>query len=236
MHDDDSGSEQQGSWQPPEYVSPWSGVRRHADNDAENASNDTIASALAIRQGTPSPRRPERPGRPLSRSTVSRATAQPRVRRSPGYGQPGYGQPATGSQATGRRGTGSQATAGPATRPTASPATASRVTASRRRAVTAPGAAVPWGGYDTPPPPPRSRFGRVLAYVAVAVLAAGAGAGAAVALNHTSNPSALPGGQRERPAGQPVRRRRQRTAIVRRPTTGQPGQRQRAAPTAAPAR
>ena len=45
----------------------------------------------------------------------------------------------------------------------------------------------PWGGYGTPPPPPRSGFGRTLAYLAVAVLAAGAGAGAAIALNHSSS-------------------------------------------------
>src|ERR1700760_4764550 len=45
----------------------------------------------------------------------------------------------------------------------------------------------PWGGDSTPPPPPRSGFGRIIAYVAVAVLAAGAGAGAAIALNNTSS-------------------------------------------------
>jgi S1-C subfamily serine protease len=47
----------------------------------------------------------------------------------------------------------------------------------------------PWSGYGTPPPPPRSGFGRTLAYVAVAVLAAAAGAGAAIALNSSSSPA-----------------------------------------------
>ena len=101
-------------------------------------------SAPATRQGTPSPRRPERPGRPLSRSTVSRATA------SPGTASQDTASPAMASQATVRLPTGSQDTAGPATRPTASPGTASRVMASRRRAVTAPGAAVPGGAGTTP--------------------------------------------------------------------------------------
>ena len=86
-------------------------------------------SAPATRQGTPSPRRPERPGRPLSRSTVSRATASPGTA-SPGTASQDTVSPATASQATVRLPTGSQDTAGLATRPTASPGTASRVMAS----------------------------------------------------------------------------------------------------------
>jgi S1-C subfamily serine protease len=80
----------------------------------------------------------------------------------PGYGQPGYGQPGYGQAGFGQPGYGE------------------------------PGySQYPWGGYGAPPPPPRSGFGRVIAYLAVAVLAAGAGAGAAVALNQSnSTPSA----------------------------------------------
>ena len=86
----------------------------------------------------------------------------------PGYGQPGYGQPGYGQQGYGQPGYGQPGYGG----------------------YGQPGyGQYPWSGYGTPPPPPRSGFGRTLAYVAVAVLAAGAGAGAAVALNHTGSPS-----------------------------------------------
>src|SRR6266851_282368 len=112
MHDDDSGKDQHGSWQPPEYVSPWIPASNPDEGDSGSASRDSSAGS----------------GQPEQDSdTVS-------FRNAPGYGQPGYGQPGYGQY--------------------------------------------PWSGYGTPPPPPRSGFGRTLAYVAVAVLAAAAGAGA----------------------------------------------------------
>jgi S1-C subfamily serine protease len=79
----------------------------------------------------------------------------------PGYGQPGYGQPGYGQQGYGQGGYGGYGQPGYGQ--------------------------YPWSGYGAPPPPPRSGFGKTLAYVAVAVLAAAAGAGAAVALNHTNS-------------------------------------------------
>jgi S1-C subfamily serine protease len=79
-----------------------------------------------------------------------------------GYPPPGYGQPGYGQPGYGQPGYGGYGQPGYGQ--------------------------YPWSGYGTPPPP-RSGFGRTLAYVAVAVLAAAAGAGTAVALNHTSSGS-----------------------------------------------
>lgn len=81
----------------------------------------------------------------------------------PGYGQSGYGQPGYGQQGYGQPGYGGYGQPGYGQ--------------------------YPWSGYGAPPPPPRSGFGKTLAYVAVALLAAAVGAGVAVALNHTSNGS-----------------------------------------------
>ena len=154
MHDDDSGNDQPGSWQPPEYVSPWIPASKPDDEDSGSASrdssagrgqpdqdNDTIAFGNAPRygQGGYPP-----PGYP-----------------PPGYGQPGYGQPGYGQPGYGQPGYGGYGQPGYGQ--------------------------YPWSGYGTPPPPPRSGFGRTLAYAAVAVLAAAAGAGAAVGLNHTNS-------------------------------------------------
>ena len=149
MHDDDSGNDQHGSWQPPEYVSPWIPASNPDDEDSGSASRDSSARGGQPQQGGdtiafnngpayshggyPPPGYPPPPG-----------YGQPGYEQPGygGYGQPGYGQPGYGQY--------------------------------------------PWSGYGTPPPPPRSGFGKSLAYVAVAVLAAAAGAGAAVALNHSS--------------------------------------------------
>ena len=38
MRDDDSGSDQQGGWQPPEYVSPWISASSQDDKDSGSAS------------------------------------------------------------------------------------------------------------------------------------------------------------------------------------------------------
>jgi S1-C subfamily serine protease len=187
MQDNDSGSEQQHGWQPPEYVSPWtteSGAGSAGSADSAD-SNDTISfgaddSARAGRYDMPTQPEYTQQGYGGQQGYGQQAYGQP------GYGQPGYGQSAYGQgygqqsysqQSYSQQGYGQQGygqpyqggygawSGGPS------------------------GGQLPWGAYGTPPPPHGSRFGRFLAYVAVAALAAGAGAGAAVALNHsTSSP------------------------------------------------
>jgi len=178
MHDDDSGNDQQGSWKPPEYVSPWMPASDPDDEDSGSASRgssagrgqpqedgDTIAfgNGPAYGQGGYPP-----PGYP-----------------PPGYGQPGYGQPGYGQPGYGQPGYGQPGYGQPSYGGYGQP---------------------PWSGYGTPPPPPRSGFSRTLAYVAVAVLAAAGGAGVAVALNHTSSGSSAvsplnPNGSQGNPFG-----------------------------------
>ena len=41
MHDEDSGSAQQGGWQPPEYVSPW--LPASGSPRGDEGANDTIS-------------------------------------------------------------------------------------------------------------------------------------------------------------------------------------------------
>ena len=163
MHDDDSGNDQHGSWQPPEYVSPWIPASDPDDEDSGSASRDSSAG-----RGQP----------PQDGDTISFGNGPgygqggypppgypPPGYGQPGYGQPGYGQPGYGQQGYGQPGYGQPGYGQPGY------------------------GQYPWSGYGTPPPPPRSGVSRALAYVAVAVLAAAAGAGAAVALNHTSSPA-----------------------------------------------
>jgi S1-C subfamily serine protease len=195
MQDKDNGSEQQSSWQPPEYVSPWTSASdangaagadrvpdpgRAAGADDPSGDNDTIAFG-AEEFGAPAeyaaPGRPRYGGAQYPQQDYGHAAygqseyGQPGAGQpgagQPGYGQPGYGQPGYGQPPEGGYGAWSGGSG-------------------------APGGQYPWGGYGTPPPPPPgSRFGRFLVYVAVAALAAGVGAGAAVALSHTaSSPSA----------------------------------------------
>jgi S1-C subfamily serine protease len=156
MHDDDSGNDQHGSWQPPEYVSPWIPAADPDDEDSGSASRDSSAG-----RGQP----PQDGGDTISFGNgpgYGPGGYPPPGYPPPGYGgQPGYGQPGYGQPGYGQPGYGSYGQPGYGQ--------------------------YPWSGYGTPPPPPRSGFGKVLAYVAVAVLAAAAGAGAAVALNHTSS-------------------------------------------------
>jgi S1-C subfamily serine protease len=165
MHDEDSGSAQQGGWQPPEYVSPWLPASSSADGEQDTISfrggpvygaSQGPADGPGYAAGPgygPGPAGPgygggawygAAPGGPAGPG-YGGGPAGPGYGGGPGYGPPGYGQN-------------------------------------------------PWGGYGTPPPPPpRSGFSRTLAYLAVAVLAAGAGAGVAVALNHSaSTAAALP--------------------------------------------
>jgi S1-C subfamily serine protease len=161
MEDNDSGSEQQSGWQPPEYVSPWiaqpGGAASSSPSDGEPAGeaaeegSDTISFG---QQGDTQP--PAYGGHPQHGYGPPPGYGQPGHGQS-GYGQPGYGPPpGYGQSEYGQGG----------------------------------GYGQPWGyGYGTPPPPEGSRFGKFLAYVAVAVLAAGAGAGAAIALNNSSAPA-----------------------------------------------
>src|SRR6185437_13768974 len=159
MRDDDSGNDQQGSWQPPEYVSPWIPGSNPDDEDSGSAPRDRPAGPGPDQQGGDTIAFGNGP-------SYGQGGYPP-----PGYGQPGYPPPGYGQSGYGQPGYGQPGYGG----------------------YGQPGyGQYPWSGYGAPPPPPRSGFGRTLAYVAVAVLAAAAGAGAAVALNHSSgSPSAV---------------------------------------------
>jgi S1-C subfamily serine protease len=162
MHDDESGSDQHGSWQPPEYVSPWIPASNADDEDPGSSARDSSARPGPPRQEGDTLAFGNGPG-------YGQGGYPPPGYPPPGYGQPGYGQPGYGQPGYGQSGYGQPGYGG----------------------YGQPGyGQYPWSGYGTPPPPPRSGFGRTLAYVAVAVLAAAAGAGTAVALNHSSSPSA----------------------------------------------
>lgn len=143
MHDDDSGNDQHGGWQPPEYVSPWVPASNPENEDPPSAFRGAPAGSGQPQQGDDTISFGNAPG-------YGQGGYPPPGYPPPGYPPPGYGQPGYG--AYGQPGYGQY----------------------------------PWGGYGAPPPPPRSGFGRTLAYAAVAVLAAAAGAGTAVALNHSS--------------------------------------------------
>ncbi len=171
MQDNDSGSEQQGSWQPPEYVSPWTPAAGNVG--AAAGSGDTISFGAGDIGGQPEYAASGQPGYGQPgygqpgyghAAHADPGYGEPGYGGQPGYGQPGYGQPGYGQPGYGPPPQGGYgAWSG------------------------GDGGQYPWGGYGPPPPPPPgSRFGRVLAYIAVAALAAGAGAGAAIALNHTS--------------------------------------------------
>jgi S1-C subfamily serine protease len=163
MHDDDSGNDQHGSWQPPEYVSPWVPASNPDEGDSGSASRDSSAGSGQPEQDSDTVSFRNGPG-------YGQGGYPPPGYPPPGYGQPGYGQPGYGQQGYGQPGYGQPGYGQPG--------------------YGQPGyGQYPWSGYGTPPPPPRSGFGRTLAYVAVAVLAAAAGAGAAVALNDSGTPS-----------------------------------------------
>jgi S1-C subfamily serine protease len=169
MHDDESGNDQHGSWQPPEYVSPWIPASNPDDKDSGNASRDNSAGREDPRQDGDTTSFGNGPA-------YGQGGYPPPGYPPPGYGQPGYGQPGYGQQQPGygqpgygQPGYGQSGYSGYGQPPGYGQ--------------------YPWTGYGTPPPPPRSGVGKTLAYVAVAVLAAAAGAGAAVALNNTSSPS-----------------------------------------------
>ena len=192
MQDNDSGSEQQSSWQPPEYVSPWTS-ESGSDGGGATEAHDTISFGS---------------GEPAEAGRYE-APTQPQYGQ-PGYGQPGYGQPGYGQAGYGQAAYGEAAYGQPEYGQSAYGQPGHGQPGHSQPGQGQPGygqpgyghpyqggygawsggpggGQLPWGGYGTPPPPQGSRFGRFLAYVAVAALAAGAGAGAAVALNHTGS-------------------------------------------------
>jgi S1-C subfamily serine protease len=194
MQDNDSGSEQQGSWQPPEYVSPWSEASGGSpDDDAENASNDTIAFGPGGQAGHAESPAPGASGAPTQPQYGQPGYGQPGYGQ-PGYGQPGYGQPGYGQPGYDQAAYGQPGYGGPGYAAYGQPGYGEQGYGQPPQGgYGAWGGGPGWAGYNTPPPPPPgSRFGRVLAYVAVAALAAGVGAGAAIALNHPSDPSSSP--------------------------------------------
>ena len=101
MHDDDSGNDQQGGWQPPEYVSPWTPAPTPGDEDSGSASRSDERTAgaaddnetMAFGQGQAYPQGGYPPP----------SYGQPGYGQ-PGYGQPGYGQPGYGQQGFGQPG------------------------------------------------------------------------------------------------------------------------------------
>jgi S1-C subfamily serine protease len=191
MQDNDSGSEQQGSWQPPEYVSPWTAAPgASAANDAGDASNDTIAFGPRDQAGEP-----EAPAAAEQQPHYGQPGHQPGYGQpgygqpgyGQGYGQPGYGQPGYGQAAYGQPGYGGPGYAAYGQPGYGEQGYGQPPPGGYGAWGGGSGDQYQWGGYGSPPPPPPGpRFGRALAYVAVAALAAGVGAGAAIALNHTS--------------------------------------------------
>jgi len=192
MHDEDSGSAQQGGWQPPEYVSPW--LPASGSPEGGEGGNDTISfhggPSYDAGQGPAEgsgyqPGPGYGPGYGAAPGYGQGSAGQPgpyggpggnSYAGGPGYSGPGYGGPGYGGSGSGYGGPGGPGYGGPGGPGYGQPGYGQN----------------PWGGYGAPPPPPRSGFSRTLAYLAVAVLAAGAGAGVAVALNHNSStPSAL---------------------------------------------
>jgi S1-C subfamily serine protease len=218
MHDEESGSGQQGGWQPPEYVSPWLPSSGSADDNAQGGG-DTISfgsgpgyeagqdapdgPVYGPAQGHGAPGAPSAPGQGPGYGQAGRYGPGPAVpgydaggysggpaaSAGPGYGGPPHGAPGYNGPSYGAAGYGG-----------ANYGSAGYGGANYggpgfgSPGYGGPGYGQdPWGGYGAPPPPPRSGFSRTLAYLAVAVLAAGAGAGAAVALNHNSGASAAIG-------------------------------------------
>ena len=100
MHDDDSGNDQPGSWQPPEYVSPWIPASNPDDEDSGSASRDSSAGSG----------QPEQEGDTVSFRNgpdYGQGGYPPPGYPPPGYGQPGYGQPGYGQPGYGQPGYGS---------------------------------------------------------------------------------------------------------------------------------
>lgn len=77
MHDDDSGSEQQGSWEPPGYVSPWMPASSSGD---QSQDSDTVSFGGA-------------PGYSPDQGYVPPGYVPPGYVPPPGYGGQGYAPP-----------------------------------------------------------------------------------------------------------------------------------------------
>ena len=89
MHDDDSGNDQPGSWQPPEYVSPWIPASNPDDEDSGSAPRDSSAG-----RG-----QPQQDGDTMAFGNgpaYGQGGYPPPGYPPPGYGQQGYGQPGYG--------------------------------------------------------------------------------------------------------------------------------------------
>jgi S1-C subfamily serine protease len=185
MQDNDSGSEQRSSWQPPEYVSPWTSDSHSGDaaSDDDRRAEHTLAFGAGEPEGAD---RYDAPTQPGQQQGFGQQPYGQQYGQQP-YGQQGYGQQPYGQQYE-QQGYGQQ--------PYGQAGGGQPYQGGYGPWSGGPGGQLPWGGYGSPPPPPQGpRFGRFLAYVAVAVLAAGAGAGAAIAMDNSSGsstPSAQP--------------------------------------------
>jgi S1-C subfamily serine protease len=85
MRDDDSGNDQHGSWQPPEYVSPWIPASNPDDEDSGSASRDSSAGRGRPDEDNDTIAFGNGPG-------YGQGGYPPPGYPPPGYGQPGYGQ------------------------------------------------------------------------------------------------------------------------------------------------
>ena len=99
MHDDDSGNDQHGSWQPPEYVSPWIPAASPDDEDSGNASRDNSTGRDQPQQDNDTMAFGNGPG-------YGQGGYPPPGYPPPGYGQGGYGPPGYGQQGYGQPGYG----------------------------------------------------------------------------------------------------------------------------------
>jgi S1-C subfamily serine protease len=89
MHDDDSGNDQHGSWQPPEYVSPWLPASNPDDEGSGSASRDSSGGRGQPQQDGDTTAFGNGPA-------YGQGGYPPPGYPPPGYGQQGYGQPGYG--------------------------------------------------------------------------------------------------------------------------------------------
>jgi S1-C subfamily serine protease len=189
---DDNGSEQQGGWQRPEYVSPWASAS--GPSDAE--SNDTVSfgPGASDQPEYPAPASPgyEQQWTPTSQPTQPEYQTSAFSSEDPGggsgqqggYGQGGYGQGSYGQGGYDQGGYGQPGDSGQGGTP------------GQGGYGQGGGDQGGWHGYGMPDMPDydnhRGGLSRFVIYAAVAVLAAGAGAGAAVALSSHSSSNNTP--------------------------------------------
>src|SRR6516164_6042761 len=91
MRDNDSGSEQQSGWQPPEYVSPWTPASGSSGADSTPDSGDTISFGAEGFDARPEYAASGQP-RYAPPGYGHAAYGEPGYGQQPGYGEPGYGQ------------------------------------------------------------------------------------------------------------------------------------------------